>query len=104
MNEGSGKGFFFSATLHGAVALLLFFSFVMKRDDSDRAKVFELVAGEGDNYMATEAPALGSPSGVKIDIAKAPEPKPAPPEPVPREVVTPAPPQPAPKVTPTPTP
>ena len=58
MSDGSSKGFFLSATLHGAVALLLFLNFVLKRDDSDRPKVFELVAGEGDNYMATEAPAL----------------------------------------------
>ena len=79
MSDGSTKGFFCSATLHGAAALLLFLSLVMKRDDSDPAKVFELVAGEGDNYMATEAPALGSQSGVKVNIAKAPEPKPAPP-------------------------
>jgi len=39
-------------------------------------KIFELVAGEGDNYMATEAPALGSPSAVKLDL---PAPQPAPP-------------------------
>jgi colicin import membrane protein len=103
MSEGSAKGFLFSATLHGAAAAFLFFSFVLKRDDSDRPKVFELVAGEGDNYMATEAPALGSPSGVKIDIPKAPEPKPTAPEPTPPQVVTPTPPVPTPKVTPPPT-
>ena len=105
MSDGSTKGFFLSVTLHGAVALLLFLNFVLKRDDSNRAKVFELVAGEGDNYMATEAPALGSPTGVKMSLPKAQEPKPTPPEPTPAEVVPPAPTPPTPKpkvVTPTP--
>jgi colicin import membrane protein len=97
MSDGSTKGFFLSATLHGAVAVLLFLNFVLKRDDSDRVKVFELVAGEGDNYMATEAPALGSPTGVKMSLPKAQESKPMPPEPIPPEVVTPAPTPPTPK-------
>ena len=108
MNDGSAKGFLCSATLHGAAAALLFFSFIMKRDDSDNAKVFELVAGEGDNYMATEAPALGSPTGVKMNIPKAQEPKPTPPDPTPPEATppapTPTPPTPKPKVTPSPQP
>jgi colicin import membrane protein len=94
MSDGSSKGFLFSATLHGLAAALLFFSFVIKKDDAEVPKVFELVAGEGDNYMAREAPALGTPGGVNIDIPKAPEPKRAPPEPVPQEIVAPAPPSP----------
>jgi colicin import membrane protein len=103
MSDGSTKGFLLSATLHGAAALLLLLNFVINRDDSDRPKVFELVAGEGDNYMATEAPALGSASGVKVDIPEAPEPKQKVPEPSPPQEVTPAPPPPTPKVvTPTP--
>ena len=46
-------------------------------------KVFELVAGEGDNYAAKEAPAFGTPGGVKLDapVPVTPEPKPAPPAP-----------------------
>jgi colicin import membrane protein len=32
----------------------------------DEPKVFELVAGAGDNYAATAAPALGSAGGVKL--------------------------------------
>jgi colicin import membrane protein len=95
MSDGSGKGFLFSATLHGVAAALFFFSFVMKRDDPP-TKIFELVAGEGDNYMAREAPALGTPGGLKVDIPRTPETRPAPPEPVPQETYTP-PPQPAPK-------
>jgi colicin import membrane protein len=72
-------------------------SFVIKRDDAELPKVFELVAGEGDNYMAREAPALGTPGGVKIEIPKAPEPTRTAPEPAPREVVeAPTPPAPTP--------
>lgn len=99
MSDGTGKGFMMSATLHGSIALALFiFGYVLKRDPSELPKVFELVAGEGDNFMATEAPALGSPGGVKIDVPKAPEPKPAPPEPVVQEAppVIPTPPPPKP--------
>jgi colicin import membrane protein len=107
MSDGSGKGFIFSATLHGIVAALMFFSFVFKRDRNEVPKVFELVAGEGDNYLAREAPALGTPGGVSIEMPAAPEPKPAPPEPSPPETIVPAAPAtppPAPKVvTPAPT-
>jgi colicin import membrane protein len=98
MSEGTPRGFLLSATLHGAVAALLFLSFVMKRDDGEKPRVFELVAGEGDNYMAREAPALGSPGGVKLDLPKPPEPKPLLPEPVQELVPAPAP------TPPTPTP
>ena len=101
MTDGSSKGFLFSATLHGIVAALVFFGFVLNRDDLDVPKVFELVAGEGDNYMAREAPALGTPGGVKLDLPKAPEPKPAPPQPVQQEFApptTPATPPPTPKI------
>lgn len=79
-----------SLTLHGAiVALVLFFTFAMHTQVKEQPKIFELVAGEGDNYMATEAPALGTP-GIKLNVPTppapvvkpAPEPEPAPPEPV----------------------
>jgi colicin import membrane protein len=87
MTDGSTKGFLLSAALHGSVAALLFLSLLMKRDDSEIPKVFELVAGEGDNYMAREAPALGTPGGVKLEVPKLPEPKFAAPAPVPQQVV-----------------
>ena len=79
MSDGSGRGFLFSATLHGIVAALMFFGFVFKRDDVNVPKVFELVAGEGNNYMAREAPALGTPGGVSVEMPSIPEPKRAPP-------------------------
>lgn len=79
-----------SLTLHGAiVAIVLFLTYAVHTQVKEQPKIFELVAGEGDNYMATEAPALGTP-GVKLNVptppapaAKpAPEPETAPPEPV----------------------
>jgi len=97
MSEGATKGFWMSAALHGSAAVLLFiFTFVVRSAETEPVKIFELVAGEGDNFMATEAPALGTPGGVKIDLPEPPAPRPAPPEPVPTPV-TPAPPPPAPK-------
>lgn len=91
MTDGSSRGFLISATLHGIAAALLLFSFITTRNEDEKPKVFELVAGEGDNYMAREAPALGSPGGVTLELPKAPEPKPAPPQPAPQEVIAPAP-------------
>ncbi|MDP3070303.1 MAG: cell envelope integrity protein TolA [Opitutaceae bacterium] len=71
----------------------MFLSLVSKPDEPPQ-KILQLVAGEGDNYMATEAPALGVTGGVTVPATKAVEPKPAPPpEPAPP---TPAPPTPSP--------
>jgi len=53
----------------------------------DTPKVFELVAGEGDNYAATEAPALGIPGGIKVAITAPPAPQPVAPAPSPAEPV-----------------
>lgn len=73
-----------SATLHaGIVALVFIFSILFQRTKEEPVQVFELVAGEGDNYMAKEAPALGSPTGVTVSLPEIPEPQPAPPEPTP---------------------
>jgi TonB family protein len=74
-----------SALVHsGAVALVLFFSYAADRLDKSEPKVFELVAGEGDNYAATAAPALGSEGGIKVTPqAPVPTPLPEPPAPQP---------------------
>lgn len=92
-----------SALLHGGViALVLFFSLAANNVVKDEPKVLELVAGAGDNYAATEAPALGSPGGVKLQqprIAQAATP-PAPQAPAKPE---PSPIQPAPEAAPAPT-
>ena len=95
MTSTSPSAFALSATLHAVViALALLLGYATSQRDREAPKILELVAGVGDNYMATEAPKLGSEGGVKLDIPKTPEPKPTPPEPVahePEPVVTPAP-------------
>jgi colicin import membrane protein len=90
-----------SLALHGGVvAVALLLTYAAGEHRKEAPKVFELVAGAGDNYMATEAPALGSPGGVKLAIPTPPAPKVEPalepvapaPQPVPEpSPVTPAP-------------
>lgn len=87
-----------SAMLHaGVVAIVALLSLSLNRHINDTAKVFELVAGEGDNYAARAAPALGTEGGVKLKVPEIPVPKSVPVEPAP---VMPAPPPPAPKSSP----
>lgn len=96
MQANSPRAFFLSTFLHGAVvALLLLLGYISGTPEKE-PKIFELVAGEGDNYTATEAPALGVEGGVKFSAPEPPTPKPAAPEPVVRPaaaepVITPAP-------------
>lgn len=80
-----------SAALHGLIIALAFlWAYVSSLTDRPPVKILELVAGEGTNYQATEAPALGTPGGVKLNIPAPTPPKaePAQPEATP---VTPAP-------------
>jgi colicin import membrane protein len=96
MTATSPSAFMLSAMLHAVVAMvLLLVSLTLNRQINDSVKVFELVAGEGDNYAARAAPALGTEGGVKLKVPEVPAPKPLPAEPAP---VAPAPP--APKATP----
>ena len=82
MTARSPSALFLSASLHGLViAVILLLSYAMQASVKEVPKVFELVAGEGDNYGATAAPKLGTPGGIKIDIPEPPAPKPAAPTP-----------------------
>jgi colicin import membrane protein len=82
MNAQSPTAYGLSALVHGAVALLiLFFSYAANSVVKDSPKVFELVAGEGNNYAATVAPALGSVDGIKVPAMPKDAVMPAPPEP-----------------------
>lgn len=93
MQANSPSAFFLSLTLHGlVVALIIFFSIMARQHVKPPPKVFELVAGAGDNYAATEAPALGDADAVKFEMPDTPAPviKTPPPEPV----IQPAPPEP----------
>lgn len=111
MSARTANSFFASAALHAVlIALVLWFTWAHNRsNDKEVLPVFELVAGEGDNYAATEAPALGVAGGIKLEIPEPPAPSPSPieaspPEPEPSPVVAAASPiEPAPPVKPTPT-
>ena len=83
MTARSPGAYLSSATLHAAaVVLLLGAAWVAKQQTRPPVKIFELVAGAGDNWAATAAPAAGTPGGVKLKVPATPEVAPAPPEPV----------------------
>jgi TonB family protein len=64
-----------SLTLHGAAVLLIIGMTVIRGMRSDKPlDIFELVAGAGDNYLATEAPAAGTPEGTAPQTVPAPVP------------------------------
>ena len=96
MTPTSPSAFMLSAMLHGVVvALALLLNYAASRNHDEPPKVFELVAGEGEDFMAREAPALGNPGGA-IKVAVTPQPvidlpRPQPPAPVQTAPVEPAP-------------
>ena len=100
MRANSPTAFLVSLSLHAiVVAMALLFTYAARQQVKDPPKIFELVAGEGDEYEATEAPALGVPGGIKVaipDIPLPPAETPTPPAPTP--------PTPAPPAEPPPTP
>jgi TonB family protein len=106
MTSQSPSAYFLSAMVHAlAVAALMLTAWVMHQNVREPAKVIELVAGAGDNWSATVAPALGSPTGDEnIKMPDIPEPPVPSPEPQPMQAAEPEPvqaaPQPAPKVVP----
>lgn len=109
MSDRTPAAFLTSLGLHGLVVGLFFFVAYSANDRGKPAtQIFELVAGEGDNFAATEAPALGSLTGIKLNLPSPPAPKLHPvepdvvhPEPAPEPVPV-APPAPEPKPKPVP--
>ncbi len=87
------------------MGVVLWFAYSkQKKSEEDTPKIFELVMGEGDNFAATEAPALGTPGGgIKIEIPGPPTPMPSPVEAAPPEP-EPSPVEPAPPAKPAPVP
>jgi colicin import membrane protein len=66
MNPRYSHAYLVSCMLHGAVvAAILLLAYLANQAVTDKPKIFELVAGGGDNYAATEAPAIGVPGGIK---------------------------------------
>src|SRR5258708_4830872 len=72
MTARSPSAFALSTLLHaGVAAVVLLGIFYSQSHAPARPVIFELVAGDGNNYMATEALALGSPNGLpKLTIRK----------------------------------
>ncbi|HTZ19853.1 MAG TPA: TonB family protein [Opitutaceae bacterium] len=108
MTAQSPSAYLSSAMLHAvAVVLLVGAAWVARQQTRPPVKIFDLVAGAGNNWAATEAPALGTPDGVKLKVPATAEPAPriAEPAPAPPEPIAPAPlqeapvPQAAPKTT-----
>lgn len=102
MEANRSGAFFLSLTLHAAVVALIFLStYVLHQQIKETPVIFELVAGEGDNYAATEAPAATSNDPVQFNMPKiTPQPRPEPtpvqlaPEPEPVIQTAPEPPKP----------
>lgn len=105
MTARTSNAFLLSGALHVLGAgLLLLLTYSFQAEPEPPGKVFDLVAGEGDNYMATAAPALGSPGGIQFPRTELPQPKAQPPEPVVVEAPAPVPAPPPQKTQPAPAP
>ena len=77
MTARSPSALFLSASLHGlVVVLVVFLAYLAQTHVKETPKILELVAGAGDDYGATAAPALGTPGGFKIAIPEPPAPAP----------------------------
>jgi len=75
MTDHSSSAYLTSVLLHaGVVVLIVVLAYSFNAMRPETPKVFELVAGEGDNYGATAAPALGSPNGDKLVLPALPAP------------------------------
>ena len=67
MADRRSVAFLTSLALHGAVvAIMLVVAYAGRMDSAREPATFELVDGEGDNFGATVAPALGSSGGIKV--------------------------------------
>lgn len=83
MSARTSNAYLVSLTMHGLFAAAIFFSAYVFRDEVANTKIIELVAGAGDNYGATVAPALGNPDSTKTEPAPADaSPIAAPPQPL----------------------
>ena len=60
--------------LHAAIVGVLLLAAYVARPKTPLAQAFDVVAGEGDDYMATRAPKLGTPGGSKSETAAKTEP------------------------------
>ncbi len=83
MQANSPGAVFLSVTFHGLIiALILLSAYLLRQQVPETPKIFELVAGAGNNYAATEAPAPSATDKIKFDLPEAPAPALKPPPPV----------------------
>lgn len=76
MTARSPSAFALSATLHAAVVVLVLGGLWLEQSSRpSRPVVFELVAGEGNDFTATHAPE-GNPQGARLPVIRPPEPTP----------------------------
>lgn len=59
-----------SLALHGALVGVMLLIAYSARISEDQPRIIELVAGPGDDYTAKEAPGLGDPNSVKLQIPR----------------------------------
>lgn len=90
-NDHYPNALLLSAVMHGvALAVIVFSTIAWGPRVKESSKIIELVAGAGNNYGATVAPALGVPGGVNLPLTAPPapkaEPKPAAPAPTPATI------------------
>lgn len=104
MTPTSPGAWVLSCALHSvAIGLIILFTYATRVVEEKAPRVIELVAGPGEDFGAKAAPALGSETGVKLALPKAPPapavaPAPTPPAPAPRIA------EPAPAIVPVPAP
>jgi colicin import membrane protein len=97
----SPRALILSTLLHALVVIgVLLFAWWSKRQVDQTPQIFELVAGPGEDYQATEAPAAVPAPAIKLDLPPPPVVTPAP-QPTPKVVEPTPPPK---KETPPPTP
>lgn len=91
MSPRSPAAWMLSVALHALViGLIALFAYTAKLTADKQPVILELVAGPGDDYMATAAPALGTEAGMNIEIPKfTPAPAPIVPAPQPVQESTP---------------
>ncbi|HEU5080661.1 MAG TPA: cell envelope integrity protein TolA [Opitutaceae bacterium] len=87
MTAQSPNAYFASIVIHGLAAGLIFLAAYFVRSEAVNTKIIELVGGEGDNYAATVAPALGSPDGADANPADQAASPVEPPAPQPMEAI-----------------
>jgi colicin import membrane protein len=76
MTARSPSAFALSATLHAAVVVLVLGGLWLEQSSRpSRPVVFELVAGEGNDFTATQAPE-GNSQGARLPVIRPPEPTP----------------------------